>query len=108
MVRLNLDADAVTAVSEAQITGTEGFDLFPAFPNPTTDATRFRFELEQSAEVTFELCDITGKVVERRDLGTQPAGMGNMVLETSSLGAGSYTATFVVNGDRTTQKLMVK
>ena len=108
MVRLNLDADAVTAVNEAQITGTEGFDLFPAFPNPTTDATRFRFQLEQSAEVTFELRDITGKLVERRDLGTQPAGMGNMVLETSAFGAGSYTATFVVNGARTTQKLMVK
>lgn len=108
MVRLNLDADAVTAVSEAQITGTEGFDLFPAFPNPTTDATRFRFQLERSAEVTFELRDIAGKLVERRDLGTQPAGMGNMVLETSAFGAGSYTATFVVDGARTTQKLMVK
>ena len=108
MVRLNLDADAVTAVNEAQITGTEGFALFPAFPNPTTDATRFRFQLEQSAEVTFELRDITGKLVERRDLGMQPAGTGNMVLETSAFGAGSYTATFVVDGACTTQKLMIK
>ena len=106
MVRLNLNPDAVT--NTLDVLSLEGFKLSPAFPNPTTDATRFRFQLERSAEVTFELRDIAGKLVERRDLGTQPAGMGNMVLETSAFGAGSYTATFVVDGACTTQKLMIK
>jgi hypothetical protein len=47
-------------------------------------------------------------LVEVRDMGTQPAGYNSFVLETSALGAGSYTAILTVNGARTTQKLMVK
>jgi hypothetical protein len=105
MVRLNLDPNAVTSVAEFN---TEAFELFPAFPNPANDNTRFQFRLDQASEVTFELRDVMGKLVEVRDLGTQPAGYNSLVLETSSLGAGSYTATLNVNGARTTQKLMVK
>jgi hypothetical protein len=106
MVRLNLNPDAVTNTNEAM--ASEGFEMFPAFPNPTTDNTRFQFRLDQAAEVTFELRDITGKLVEVLELGAQPAGMNNFMVETSAFGAGSYTATLVVNGARITQKLMVK
>ena len=106
MVRLNLNPDAVTNTNE--VMASEGFEMFPAFPNPTTDNTRFQFRLDQAAAVTFELRDITGKLVEVRELGTQPAGMNNFMVETSAFGAGSYTATLVVNGARITQKLMVK
>lgn len=106
MVRLNLNPDAVTTT--ADLTIGEGFEMFPAFPNPTTDNTRFQFRLDQAAAVTFELRDITGKLVEVRELGTQPVGMNNFMVETSAFGAGSYTATLVVNGARITQKLMVK
>ena len=106
MVRLNLNPDAVTNTNE--VMASEGFEMFPAFPNPTTDNTRFQFRLDQAAAVTFEMRDITGKLVEVRELGTQPAGMNNFMVETSAFGAGSYTATLVVNGARITQKLMVK
>jgi len=108
MVRLNLDPAATTTVNVEEVAGMSGFELFPAFPNPANDNTRFQFRLDQSADVTFELRDITGKLVEQRDLGTQPAGYNSFLVETSAFGAGSYTAVLTVNGARTTQKLMVK
>ena len=108
MVRLNLDPSATTTVNVEEVASMQGFELFPAFPNPANDNTRFQFRLDQTSDVTFELRDITGKLVEVRDLGTQPAGYNSFVLETSALGAGSYTAILTVNGARTTQKVMVK
>ena len=108
MVRLNLDPDATTTVSVEDIVANQGFELYPAFPNPANESTRLQYRLDRAGAATFELRDITGKLVEVRDLGTQPAGYNSFVLETSALGAGSYTATLVVNGARSTQKLMVK
>ncbi len=108
MVRLNLDPSASTTIIVEEGASMQGFELFPAFPNPANDNTRFQFRLDQTSDVTFELRDITGKLVEVRDLGTQPAGYNSFVLETSALGAGSYTAILTVNNARTTQKLMVK
>ena len=67
-----------------------------------------QFRLDRAAEVTFELRDITGKLVEVRELGTQPAGYSSFMVNTSALSAGSYTATLNVDNARTTQKLMVK
>ncbi len=108
MVRLNLDPSATTTVNVEEVATMSGFELFPAFPNPANDNTRFQFRLDQTSDVTFELRDITGKLVEQRDLGTQPAGYNSFLIETSAFGAGSYTAILTVNGARTTQKLMVK
>ena len=108
MVRLNLDPSATSTVNVEEVATMRGFELFPAFPNPANDNTRFQFRLDQTSDVTFELRDITGKLVEQRDLGTQPAGYNSFLIETSAFGAGSYTAILMVNGARTTQKLMVK
>ena len=108
MVRLNLDPSASTTLNVNDVTAMSGFELFPAFPNPAVDETRMQFRLDRAAEVTFELRDITGKLVEVRELGTQPAGYSSFMVNTSALSAGSYTATLNVDNARTTQKLMVK
>ena len=108
MVRLNLDPNATTTVSVEDIAASQGFELFPAFPNPANESTRMQFRMDKAAQVTFELRDVTGKLVQQRDLGTQPAGYNSFLVETSACGAGSYTATLIVDGARTTQKLMVK
>ena len=78
------------------------------FPRSRTLQTRARAcsSAWKAPQVTFELRDVTGKLVQQRDLGTfsrlQQLG-GNAVC-----GAGSYTVTLIVDGARTTQKLMVK
>ena len=77
--------------------------MFPSFPNPTNGITRVQFSLDRASEVTFEVRDITGKIVFSTDLGTQASGYNSI-----SLDASDYTYTLTVNGERATDRLMVK
>ncbi|HIN41845.1 MAG TPA: T9SS type A sorting domain-containing protein [Flavobacteriales bacterium] len=107
MVRLNLDPNAVNTISEEQV-NTTGFQMFPSFPNPTNGITRVQFSLDRASEVTFEVRDITGKIVFSTDLGTQASGYNSISLDASDYAAGAYTYTLTVNGERATDRLMVK
>ena len=106
MVRFNLNPDAVTTTGEVAVS--DNVEMFPAYPNPAANNTTIRYNLNQASKVTFELRDVTGKLVEVRDMGTQASGQNNIVLETATYGAGSYTVTLMVNGARITQKLMIQ
>ena len=80
MVRLNLDPNATTTVSVEDIAASQGFEVFPAFPNPANESTRMQFRMDKAAQVTFELRDVTGKLVQRQPLAFMPQynfGVGN-------------------------------
>ena len=106
MVRFNLNPDAVTTTGDVAVS--DNVEMFPAYPNPAANNTTIRYNLSQASKVTFELRDVMGKLVEVRDMGTRAPGQNNIVLETATYGAGSYTVTLMVNGARTTQKLMIQ
>ena len=80
-----LDPSASTTLNVNDVTAMSGFELFPAFPNPAVDETRMHLRLDRAAEVTFELRDITGKLVEVRELGTQPAGYSSFMVNNSGV-----------------------
>ena len=52
--------------------------------------------------------DITGKIVYSLDMGTQAAGMNNITIDATDFAAGAYTYTLTVNGERATDRLLVK
>ena len=106
MVRLNLDPNVQENVSE--VNNNLGFEMFPSFPNPTNSVTTVKYNLDRASEVAFEVCDITGKVVYSINMGTQAAGMNNIRIDASQYAAGAYTYTLTVNGERATDRLMVK
>ena len=70
--------------------------------------TTVKYNLDRASEVAFEVCDITGKVVYSINMGTQAAGMNNIRIDASQYAAGAYTYTLTVNGERATDRLMVK
>jgi hypothetical protein len=106
MVRLNLNPNAVNSVAER--TADQGFEVFPAFPNPTADATRIQFRLDQVADVVIAVRDITGKEVFLLDRGTLAAGYHSSEIALADFGAGIYTCTVYVNGQPSTQRLSVR
>lgn len=106
MIRLNLDPNVVENVNEA-VAGT-GFELFNSFPNPANESTRINYNLNNPSEVALEVCDLAGKVVYNQDFGTQGAGMNNITLDVSAFAPGAYTYTLTVNGERASNRLMVK
>jgi hypothetical protein len=107
MVRLNLNPNAVNTISEESV-NTTGFEMFPSFPNPTNGVTRVQFRLDRAADVNFEVVDITGKTVYTLDMGTQAPGYNSISVDASAFAAGVYTYTLSVDGERSTDRLMVK
>ena len=105
MVRLNMNPDAVAGVGN--VVG-NGFELGQAYPNPAVGNTRIDFVLDNASDVMFEVTNLTGAIVRRRDLGTQPAGAQSVVLDLEGLTAGMYTYTMVVDGERVARKLIIE
>ena len=106
MVRFNLDPNAEAGVTD--LGNIQGFEMFPGYPNPTNSMTTVKFNLNIASDVTFEMRDITGKVVYSLDMGTQAPGMNSIAVDASEFAAGAYTYTLSVNGERATDILMVK
>lgn len=106
MVRLNLDPNATNTVSVKEV-NTEDFQLYPLAPNPAAETTRLQYRLDRAADVSLEVYDMTGKLVQQINRGTQGVGYHSITLDVSALNAGVYTTTLVVNGARATERLLV-
>jgi hypothetical protein len=106
MVRLNLNPNATNTVSIEEV-NTEAFQLYPLAPNPAAETTRLQYRLDQAADVTLEVYDMTGKLVQQLNRGTQGAGYHSITLDVSVFNAGVYTTTLTVNGARATERLLV-
>jgi flagellar hook assembly protein FlgD len=106
MVRLNLNPNATNTVSVEEV-NTDAFQLYPLAPNPAAETTRLQYRLDQAAEVSLEVYDMTGKLVQQLNRGTQGAGYHSITLDVSAFNAGVYTTTLTVNGARATERLLV-
>jgi hypothetical protein len=111
MIRFNLDPDnEYYCISNVEYEGvsTSTFELFKNAPNPAVDVTRIRYKLNTASEVVLEVRDLTGKLIETRDLGTQVAGEQIIELNVSEYATGMYQYALNVNGERATRKFIVK
>lgn len=104
MVRFSL-VEREVAVEE--VTGVN-FSLAQNMPNPANGITRINYELNSADAVTFEVRDITGKLVQTMNLGTQAAGKNTIELNVEQFEAGIYTYTLTVGGERLTNRMIVK
>ncbi len=80
---------------------------FNAYPNPSLGETSFQFELKNSANVSYDIYDITGKVIEQRNLGLQAAGSNQVVWNANGYSNGIYFYTFKVDGRMATGKIIL-
>lgn len=108
MVRLSLDPAAEDTPVSVDEQASVNFNLFQNNPNPATDVTRIRYNLNQANTVSLQVHDITGKLVFNQYYGTQGAGANNIELNVNDFGAGMYTYTLIVGGEQVTRKMMVK
>jgi len=103
MVRMNFDQTLGLEEAEAN-----NFSLGQNFPNPTNGSTQVNYELYTTAEVTFQVTDINGKVISSKNLGTQPAGSNVYSIDASKLANGLYYYTMIVDGNKATRKFTVQ
>ena len=77
-------------------------------PNPANGTTMVRFEMLQSRNVTVEMRDLQGRLIQSVQRGQLPAGTHQVELNLADLQSGIYTYTLVADGMRLTKKMMVK
>lgn len=84
-----------------------GAELFQSYPNPTAGLTTIKYSLEEAAQVSFEVMDITGKTVFASVEGNKANGVHAINLDTKDFNAGVYFYSVVVNGNKLTKKMTV-
>ena len=103
MVRLNLDA-SISVEDIADVQSTVGQNI----PNPVVNTTRINYTLVQSSTVSLEVYDAAGKLVMSEAYGTRGAGEHSITFDASSLTAGLYNYSVVINGVAVTKQMIKK
>jgi len=85
----------------------EGIKLSQNQPNPASYETIVQYELQNSANVTFEMYDVTGKKVLSLNEGLQNQGKHNINLTTEKLASGTYYYSLKADDHRITKKMVI-
>jgi PKD repeat protein len=82
---------------------------FDMYPNPAQDNTMIEFNLEQNDNVTIEMMDMSGKVVENIYSGSLATGNHRFPVNTAELSSGIYLVRLMTGeGNYLTRKLIVE
>ncbi|MCK4569856.1 MAG: T9SS type A sorting domain-containing protein [Bacteroidales bacterium] len=76
-------------------------------PNPATNKVMVKFKLEEPADVSICITNMTGQMVKEVKKG-QLNGPVNIIIEVSDLRAGTYVCTVKTGNDIATKKLIIK
>lgn len=84
-----------------------GIKLSQNQPNPATNATLIRYEIQNSAVVSLEIFDITGRLVLSYDEGKQMAGKHNILVDSDKLNRGTYYYSLKADNNSLTKKMII-
>ncbi|HZG01003.1 MAG TPA: T9SS type A sorting domain-containing protein [Chitinophagales bacterium] len=77
--------DTVTAIGQLEV-----HQGIVVYPNPASDRLTVQLDAGLSQRVTFEVCDVTGRVVRQFEFAPTRLGVNRYELNVSGLTAGSY------------------
>jgi len=77
------------------------------YPNPVSGKAQFMFSLKEEAELTLKIVDITGRVINRKDIGRYTPGEHFLNLDLSHLPEGSYFIVLETKDGRSVAKQTV-
>ena len=84
-----------------------GFNIGQNVPNPFDNTSIISYSLENEADVSIEILDVTGKVVKTINQGTQTAGNYQIILDANEFAEGSYFYTFTVGTQKVTKRMVI-
>jgi hypothetical protein len=76
-------------VQDLAVDRPSGYQLLRTYPNPAQHAT-IQYTLPRDSDVTIEVFDVAGRLVERRELGLQSAGIRDASIDGRERPAGVY------------------
>lgn len=77
-------------------------------PNPVVDIASMNFTLDITADVEFEIYDLTGKMVKRINMANQTAGEHQISIDANEFESGAYLVRMTANGQQSTAKFIVR
>ncbi len=87
----------------------DGVSSFDVYPNPAQDNTMVEFSLEQNDQITVEVMDLNGKVVQQVYAGDLAMGTHRFPVNTAELSSGIYLVRLLTDeGKYLTRKLVVE
>jgi hypothetical protein len=81
-----------------EIDVTTGLDSFQVNPNPASSVANLNFDLNTTVVVAYEVRDMTGKLIEFKNLGRFVEGNNNVQINVSNYAAGNYNVSLVLGG----------
>lgn len=102
---LRLSMDPTVGINDVE--EVDGVGLGQSFPNPTSDITTIPYDLKESANVTLEVVDLSGKVILSLVEGRRPAGAHQIQIDMEELSAGTYFYTLIADDVKLTKRMMV-
>ena len=103
MVRMNFNPSVGISESDRQ----NGIGMGQNIPNPANGVTTIPYDLQESASLTFEVHDLSGKLVATQAIGKRGAGSHRLLFDTTNLGEGVYVYSLVADGTRLTKRMTV-
>jgi len=103
-VRMNFNP---SGVGMEEIDLRNGFGMGQNLPNPSNGTTTIPYELENTARVTFEVRDMSGKLVLSSNEGIRAAGTYRLNMDTNVLSEGVYTYTMRAGDVKQTKRMTV-
>jgi hypothetical protein len=100
-VRMNFDP--ILNVNDIESSNTN----LSIYPNPANDVSNLNFTLENTADVTISVTDLSGKEVMTKAIENAPAGEHTVSLETSSFSNGIYMVNYTAGNAAVTKKLVI-
>lgn len=77
------------------------------YPNPMTDNAYIKFDLDNTSDVTYQIYDLTGRMVSNVSLGKYSQGSHNVNFNVSNLNAGTYIIKVQAGETSKTSKILV-
>jgi Secretion system C-terminal sorting domain len=93
-----------TDVNKVQSTG---LSVGQNYPNPFNQQTQITYSLSKSADVTFSVYDMIGRVLVNNVYTNCSQGQHTINLNANSFSPGVYFYTFNVNGNKVTKKMVI-
>jgi hypothetical protein len=88
-------------------TVSSNFSIGQNIPNPFDNSSVITYTLNEASNVSVQITDVTGKVVQTITPGTQVAGTYTLTIDAANLADGMYFYTFTVGNEIVTKQMVV-
>ena len=94
----------ITGVEKVMVNNSE---LSQNYPNPVKNSTTFPYQINETGNVTFNVIDISGRIVDVINVGNKTQGSYKLNMSTEKLNTGIYFVSMNVNQHSSIKKMVV-